>query len=166
MDLDPTTPLGQLSTFFDSVLASIPTTQKHKKNCSLMPQPFFPEPFFPQLSCNSKVIESQNLGEYTRKVFEDLDVFQRVCNLEMPKSNSMRVLSKGLCCSWVSPSKAVKMLIVDRFDPFSNMRPTLSLVPQDSLTEFWLPLNYFDISQGAKNGCGVLQNMFTVSLVG
>jgi len=55
------------------------------------------------------------------------------------------------------------MLIVDRFDPESKLRPTLSLLPQDSLAEFWLPLNYFDISRDGKNGCGVLQNMFTVS---
>ena len=51
-------------------------------------------------------------------------------------------------------SKVVKNLVVDRFDPESKQRPTLSLVPQSSLSEFWLPLNYFDISPAGKNGCG------------
>ena len=51
-------------------------------------------------------------------------------------------------------SKVVKNLVLDRFDPESKQRPTLSLVPQSSLSEFWLPLNYFDISPTGKNGCG------------
>ena len=55
------------------------------------------------------------------------------------------------------PFEAVQHLVVDRFDPDSRSRPTLSLVPQSSLTEFFLPLNFFDVSPNGKNGCGGLK---------
>ena len=32
-------------------------------------------------------------------------------------------------------------------------KPTLSLVPQASLADFWLPLTAFSVGEAAKNGC-------------
>lgn len=32
-------------------------------------------------------------------------------------------------------------------------KPTLSLIPQSSLQEFWLPLTAFHLDEDAKNGC-------------
>lgn len=33
-------------------------------------------------------------------------------------------------------------------------KPVLTLVPQDSLAEFWLPLTSFDYTRESKHGCG------------
>ena len=43
-------------------------------------------------------------------------------------------------------------LIIDRFSDI-DPKPTLTLVPQNSLAEFWLPLTAFYVGQDAKNGC-------------
>lgn len=43
-------------------------------------------------------------------------------------------------------------LVIDRF-PDVDPKPTLSLVPQASLAEFWLPLTAFHLGESAKNGC-------------
>ena len=37
-----------------------------------------------------------------------------------------------------------------------DVKPTLSLVPQASLQEFWLPLSAFHVGPDAKNGCRCL----------
>ena len=39
-------------------------------------------------------------------------------------------------------------------------RPVLTLVPQDTMSEFWLPLNAFDLSKGSKCGCAGCQTKF------
>lgn len=59
-------------------------------------------------------------------------------------------------CAINTPTQVVHSLVVGRFDPEGISRPTLSLVPQDSLQEVWLPLHLFDIGPSAKNGCLVL----------
>ena len=48
--------------------------------------------------------------------------------------------------------QVLSRLILDRcadIDP----KPTLTLVPQNSLAEFWLPLTAFYLGPDAKNGC-------------
>ena len=52
-----------------------------------------------------------------------------------------------------SHTQALKFYVLDRFDPEGRGKPTLALVPQSHLKEFWLPLSAFDISKDAKNGC-------------
>ena len=50
------------------------------------------------------------------------------------------------------PDQVITRLVLERstdVDP----KPTLSLVPQASLQEFWLPLQYFHLGENAKNGC-------------
>lgn len=40
----------------------------------------------------------------------------------------------------------------------SESKPTLSVIPNTSLKEFWLPLSSFDVSARSKTGCGAVQN--------
>ncbi|CAL1131960.1 unnamed protein product [Cladocopium goreaui] len=78
-----------------------------------------------QLSAYFDTVVSQcNLGEYVNKVFSDLGLFQQV----------------------------VEKLILEPYDNPSDRKPTITLVPSSSLSEFWIGLNYFDITRGGKNG--------------
>ena len=57
----------------------------------------------------------------------------------------------AISCCW----KVLKRLVIDpnaHLDP----KPTLTLVPQASLAEFWLPLTAFHLGEDAKNGCSGL----------
>lgn len=47
--------------------------------------------------------------------------------------------------------QVINNLVIDRFK--TDDRPSLTLVPQGNLQEFWLPLTVFDLSINAKNGC-------------
>ena len=49
--------------------------------------------------------------------------------------------------------KVINRLVIDRY-PHED-KPTLTLVPQGNLQEFWLPLTMFDLSVTAKNGCSL-----------
>lgn len=49
--------------------------------------------------------------------------------------------------------KVINRLVIDRY-PHED-KPTLTLVPQGNLQEFWLPLTMFDLSITAKNGCSL-----------
>ena len=48
--------------------------------------------------------------------------------------------------------QVLQRLTIDRFENI-DPKPTLTLVPQNSLAEFWLPLTAFCVGQDAKNGC-------------
>lgn len=49
------------------------------------------------------------------------------------------------------PGQVINLLVLNRVP--DDGKPTLSMVPQGDLMEFWLPLTAFDISSSAKNGC-------------
>eukprot|EP00435_Cladocopium_sp_Y103_P023953 s3522_g5.t2 len=88
-----------------------------------------------QLSAYFETVVSQcNLGNYVNKVFSDLDLFQRV----------------------------VKRFILDPYDNPSVQKPTLTLVPTTSLSEFWLGLNFFDITSAGKNGFFPQNSQFVI----
>lgn len=46
----------------------------------------------------------------------------------------------------------IEDLVVDRF-PDLDTKPTLSLIPQGDLQEFYLPLTAFSLEPHAKSGC-------------
>ena len=46
----------------------------------------------------------------------------------------------------------INHLVIDRCAELEQ-KPTLSLIPQGSLQEFWLPLTAFCTDSFAKNGC-------------
>lgn len=48
--------------------------------------------------------------------------------------------------------QVLNRLIVERCAD-TDPKPTLSLVPQANLAEFWLPLSAFHLGESAKNGC-------------
>lgn len=45
--------------------------------------------------------------------------------------------------------------------PITEQRPTLNLIPNHTLKEFWLPLIAFDVSARSKSGCGGFKS-FTI----
>lgn len=57
----------------------------------------------------------------------------------------------SICKSVYCCVQVINNLVIDRF--MVEDKPTLTLVPQGNLQEFWLPLTMFDLSLNAKNGC-------------
>ena len=52
----------------------------------------------------------------------------------------------------ISPMQVITTLVLERSETV-DPKPTLSLVPQATLNEFWLPLTAFHLGESAKNGC-------------
>ncbi|CAL1162578.1 unnamed protein product [Cladocopium goreaui] len=78
-----------------------------------------------------------------------------------PRNHWLQVIAKtnlGQHVQDVLGDPAVKKQVLQRLtiDRFENIdpKPTLTLVPQNSLAEFWLPLTAFCVGQDAKNGVG------------
>lgn len=50
--------------------------------------------------------------------------------------------------------KVLQYYVTERFTAVDMPRPCLTLIPQCSLKEFWVPLTKFSTSKDAKNGSG------------
>lgn len=112
-----------------------------------------------------KVVSQKNLGQHVETVLGDLDLRMKALLATTPQVAMLTCVTN----SWVAPysqpgafcpillhaGQVITRLVIERSDDV-DPKPTLSLVPQPSLQEFWLPLHAFHLGEAAKNGCRVL----------
>lgn len=56
------------------------------------------------------------------------------------------------CVSCSFSVQVIDALVTNRFRGVID-KPILSVVPRETMKEFWLPLTAFNIGRSAKNGC-------------
>ena len=94
-----------------------------------------------------KVTANQNFGSHINELYPGkekvIEVWPRIkCFANIPNQPS--------------PFAALQVLekvIISRFDPHGKDKLSISLVPTETLKDFWLPITAFDVSVNAKNGC-------------
>ena len=92
-------------------------------------------------ACESmaKVLQEKNLGEHIASVFSD---------------EPQRLQKAGFRSVILLGGKVLRFYVTERFTAVDMPRPCLTLIPQCSLKEFWVPLTKFCTSKDAKNGSG------------
>ena len=109
-----------------------------------------------------KVTAKKNLGKHVEEVLGEESLRLQVLTspscfdtfFGFVKKRGIKTLlsTYNINLSGLLAMQVLKRLVLDRgahLDP----KPTLSLVPQASLAEFWLPLTAFHLGESAKNGC-------------
>ena len=94
----------------------------------------------------------QNFGDYVANALPDANKFRQAPTYKVPHMKKYNPF----------PCEVINELICARA-PSPGARPVLTLVPQTTLGEFWLPLEAFDFSKTSKCGCaGLSQNSIFV----
>ncbi len=95
-----------------------------------------------------KVIANQNFGSHINELYPTGDQVLEA----WPQTKCIANIPNQPLSTFVT-LQVLEKVIIARFDPYGKDKLTISLVPTETLKDFWLPITAFDISANAKNGC-------------
>lgn len=88
-----------------------------------------------------KVVANKNLGVHVNEVFGG--------STRLVEMGWYKVLQDCIICWFPETPKAMDRLLT----PDASSKSLATMIPTNSLDDFYLPLSAFDLTAGAKNGC-------------